>query len=129
MFCNSSAQSSRRLFGTVLWELPTRRMPPPRHRNDWVAILGLALLAYAILTFIYVYKVTGGATAVCAVEGHYFSKYKEHIIRAISENEYQMFPNLWTRAMSAWLGMIAVFSARSFAARSVPKVLGGPSLA
>jgi len=116
-------------FGSVLCDLPTRRMPRPPHRTDWVAMLGFALLLYAVLTFIYVYRATGGATSVCTVDGHYFSKYKNHIIRAISESEYQLFPNLWTRAMSVWIGMIAVFSARSFAARQNPKGLGGPSLA
>jgi hypothetical protein len=116
-------------LGIVVCEMPTRRTPSASHRTDWATILGIALLAYAVLTFIYVYRVTGGATSVSLVEGHYFSKYKEQIIRAISASEFQLFPSLWTRAMSAWLGTIAVFSARRFATRLSSRIESGPSLA
>jgi hypothetical protein len=84
-------------------------------RTDRVARLGLALLVYAVLTFVYYYKTTGGASSVGIVDGQYVSKYKDHVIRVITESEYRMIPNLWTRVMSAWIGMMAVFSARSFA--------------
>lgn len=84
-------------------------------RRDKIALLGLVLLVYAILTFVYFYKTTGGASSVDIVDGQYVSKSKDHIIRFISESEYRMFPNLWTRVMSAWIGMMAVFCARSFA--------------
>lgn len=68
--------------------------------------LGWALLIYALVTFVYFYKTI--------VDGQYVSKYKDHVIRVISEGEYRMFPNLWTRVTSAWIGMMAVFCARSF---------------
>jgi hypothetical protein len=84
-------------------------------RTDKFAIVGWALLIYAILTFVYFYKTTGGASSVGIVDGQYVSKYKDQVIRVISYNEYRMFPNLWTRVMSAWIGMMAVFCSKSFA--------------
>jgi hypothetical protein len=80
-----------------------------------VAILGGALLVYSIFTFVYFYKKTGGASAVEIVGGQYVSEYKGHVIRTISEYEYRMFPNLWTRFMSAWIAMMAVFCTSAFA--------------
>ncbi len=82
--------------------------------SDRVAIFGWILLAYAVCCFVYDYKTTGGATGVAIVDGRYVSQYKGQMIRVITENEYRMFPNLWTRVMSAWIAMMAVFSARSF---------------
>ena len=76
--------------------------------------MGWILLIYAIGCFVYDYKTTGGATSVAIVDGQYVSMQKEHVIRAITENEYRMFPNLWTRVMSAWIAMMAVFCAGSF---------------
>jgi len=52
--------------------------------------------------------------SVAIVDGQYVSKYKDQVIRVITKNEYRMFPNLWTRVMSAWIAMMAVFCARSF---------------
>ena len=96
----------------------------PRHhlalRGDKFALLGWGLLVYAVLTFVYFYKTTAGATSVGIVDGQYVSKYKDHVIRAITEEEYRMFPNLWTRVTSVWVGMMAVFCARSFA---LPRIL------
>jgi hypothetical protein len=91
--------------------------PRPRVdlRADKGAFLGWVLLIYAVLTFVYYYKTTGGASSVGIVDGQYVSKYKDHVIRAITGREYRMFPNLWARVMSAWLAMGAVFCARSFA--------------
>ena len=83
-------------------------------RMDKVSVVGFGLLAYAILLFIYFYKTTGGASSVAVVDGQYVSKYKDHVIRTISEQEYRMFPNLWTRAMSVWMAMMAVFCSKSF---------------
>ena len=94
------------------------RVVDPRPRfsmgSDKVAIIGWILLAYAICCFVYDYKTTGGATSVAILDGQYVSKYKDQVIRVISLNEYRMFPNLWTRVMSAWVAMMAVFCARSF---------------
>ena len=94
------------------------RVVDPRPRfslpSDKVAIFGWILLAYAICCFVYDCKTTGGSTSVAIVDGQYVSKYKDQVIRGITENEYRMFPNLWTRVMSAWIAMMAVFCARSF---------------
>jgi hypothetical protein len=90
---------------------PRLRLPL---RTDKVSLVGFGLLAYSILLFVYFYKTTGGASSVAVVDGRYVSMYKEHVIRNISEKEYRMFPNLWTRVMSAWLAMMAVFCSKSF---------------
>jgi hypothetical protein len=90
---------------------PRLRLPL---RIDKVSLVGFGLLAYSILLFIYFYKTTGGASSVAVIDGRYVSMYKEHVIRSITEEEYQMFPNLWTRVMSAWMAMMAVFCSRSF---------------
>jgi hypothetical protein len=81
---------------------------------DKVSLVGFGLLVYSILLFIYFYKTTGGASSVSIVDGQYVSKYKDHVIRTITEQEYRMFPNLWTRVMSAWMAMMAVFCSKSF---------------
>jgi hypothetical protein len=73
------------------------------------ALVGYALLVYAVLTFVFYYRTTGGASSVSIVNGQYVSMYKSQIIRTITEREYRMIPNLWTRVMSAWVGMMAVF--------------------
>jgi len=83
-------------------------------RTDKVLLAGFGLLAYSILLFIYFYKTTGGASSVAVVDGQYVSMYKDHVIRTITELEYRMFPNLWTRVMSAWMTMMAVFCSKSF---------------
>ena len=96
--------------------------PRPRFalHFDKIAMLGWVLLIYAICTFIYDYRTTGGATSVSVVDGQYVSKYKDHVIRIITEDEYTMFPNLWARVMSAWIAMMAVFCAKSF---TLPRLL------
>jgi hypothetical protein len=96
--------------------------PGPRFalRVDKAALLGWVLLIYAIFTFIYFYKKTGGASSIGIVDGQYVSKYKDHVIRTITEDEYRMFPNLWTRVMSAWIAMMAVFCVRAF---TLPRIL------
>jgi hypothetical protein len=90
---------------------PRLRLPL---RIDKVSLVGFGLLAYSILLFVYFYKTTGGASSVAVVDGQYVSMYKEHVIRSITEQEYRIFPNLWTRVMSAWLAMMAVFCSKSF---------------
>ena len=69
-------------------------------------MFGIVLLTYAIGQFIYFYKTSGGASGVAVHHGEYVSMYKEHTIRVISKEEYLFFPTLWTRVMSAWLGMM-----------------------
>jgi hypothetical protein len=90
--------------------------PRPRFglRFDKVAILGWVLLVYGIGCFVYDYRTTGGATSVGIVDGQYVSMYKDQVIKVITENEYRMIPNLWTRVMSAWVAMMTVFCASSF---------------
>ena len=66
--------------------------------NPW---FGITLFVYAIATFIYVYKVTDGASSVGMANGQYVSMYKSHAIRTITQQEYLYFPSLWTRVMSA----------------------------
>lgn len=90
--------------------------PKPRfgQRLDRAAIVGWVLLFYALCWFAYDYRTTGGATSVGIADGHYVSMYKDRTIKIISENEYRMIPNLWTRVMSAWVAMMAVFCAKSF---------------
>ncbi len=77
-------------------------------------MVGFMLLVYAVLTFVYFYRTTGGASSVTIVDGQYVSMSKSRIIRTITEHEYRMFPNLWTRVMSAWIGMMAVFGLMYF---------------
>jgi hypothetical protein len=81
---------------------------------DIVSLVGFGLLVYAIFLFVYFYKTTGGASSVDVVDGQYVSKNKDHVIRTLTEQEYRAFPNLWTRVMSAWLAMMAVFCSKSF---------------
>jgi hypothetical protein len=100
--------------GAVLCSRAVDPGPQFAFRFDKVAMLGWFLLIYSICTFVYDYKTTGAATSVAIVDGQYVSKYKDQVIRVITENEYRMFPNLWTRVMSAWIAMTAVFCAKSF---------------
>lgn len=103
------------LFGAVICASvggSTQEVSRPLSKLE---ILGFVLLAYSVLTFVYFYRTTGGASSVNIVNGQYVSESKGHIIRTISAVEFRMFPNLWTRVMSAWIGMMAVFCARSFA--------------
>ena len=75
--------------------------------NTRAGLLAVALFLYAVLTFVYVYRTTGGASSVSMLDGKYVAMDKSHVIRTISIQEYQMFPNLWARVMSAWIGMMS----------------------
>ena len=77
-------------------------------------MIGAILLVYSVVLFVYIYKITGGAAGVGIVKGQYVYEYKSHVIRAISEREYFMFPALVVRLMSAWIGMIATFELSEF---------------
>jgi hypothetical protein len=77
--------------------------------NRELAWLGFALLVYSLAMFYLFYRTTGGASSVAIVNGGYVAKYKDHVIRAITESEYRGFPNLWIRVISAWLAMMATF--------------------
>jgi hypothetical protein len=101
VICANAVQSRPR---RLRFTLPTSKL----------ALLGCGLLVYAVLTFAYFYKTTGGASGVGIVDGHYVSQYKGRVIRTITEYEYRMLPNLWTRVMSAWIGMMSVFCASDF---------------
>ena len=78
--------------------------------------LSVVLLVYAVLTFVYFYRTTGGATSVDVVDGHYVSEYQGQVMRIITESEYAMFPSLVTRIMSAWLATMAVSMLATFSA-------------
>lgn len=69
-------------------------------------IVGVGLLIYAVVMFAYVYRSTGGATSFAVQNGHYVSLYKDRVL-SITHNEYVMFPSLWVRALSAWVGALA----------------------
>jgi hypothetical protein len=84
-----------------------------RPTGKWTR-LGLVMLVYAVLIFIYVYRTTGGVSSVSIVDGKYVAMNKDQIIRTLTESEYRMFPNLWMRVISAWIGMMAVFSLTQF---------------
>lgn len=108
------------LFGSVLCAQAFKtRLRYQRRTGKWTR-LGLVILAYAVLMFIYVYRTTGGASSVSIVDGKYVAMYKDQIIRTITESEYRMFPNLWMRVMSAWIGMMAVFSLTQFLSTDGP---------
>lgn len=85
-----------------------------RRPSGTLGWLGIALLAYAVLTFVYSYRTTGGASSVDIVNGQYVSMYTDRILRTITEREYRLFPNLWVRVMSAWMAMMAVFALTQF---------------
>jgi uncharacterized membrane protein len=102
------------LFGAVLCAQAAkaeRRFKSPA--RNWT-LFGFALFVYAVLTFVYFYRTTGGASSVNIVDGQYVSMYKGRIIRTITEHEYRMIPNLWTRVMSAWISMMAFFGLMQF---------------
>jgi hypothetical protein len=102
------------LAGVVLCARAVNPMPQVNEKNKiWVRI-GTVLFAYSILLFIYFYRTSGGASSVGGDYGRRVAKYKSQIIRQITEDEYQMFPNLWTRAMSAWIGTLSVFGIMPF---------------
>jgi hypothetical protein len=102
------------LAGAVLCSSVLNPRPRFALHFDKLSMLGWVLLIYALCTFAYDYKTTGGATSVGIVNGQYVSMYKDRVIRVITDSEYKMFPDLWTRVMSAWIAMMAVFCATSF---------------
>lgn len=102
------------MFGAVLCAGAVESDTRFRRPSGILAWLGLVLLVYAVLTFVYFYRTTGGASSVSIVNGEYVSMYKARILRTITEQEYRMFPNLWVRVMSAWMAMIAVFALAQF---------------
>jgi len=93
-----------------------RRRLPSIEPVTGVGWLQIALLAYAVGTFIYFYQTTGGATGVGVRDGQYVSLYKSKVLRVISEEDFRRFPSLWTRVMSAWIAMMAVAGLRKFQA-------------
>ncbi len=72
------------------------------------------LLGYGILLFLHFYKEARGAAIVGIVDGHYAVFEGGRVIRTMSEQEYRRFWNLWTRASSAWIGLIAANVALQF---------------
>jgi hypothetical protein len=105
------------MVAAIVWAKPVEQKTAFRS-HAWnapssVKVVGVVLLVYAILTFVYFYRTTGGASSVEIVDGRFVSMYKGQVIR-ISEREYRMFPNLWTRVMSAWIGMMSVLALPGF---------------
>jgi hypothetical protein len=77
-------------------------------------LLTASLLAYFAFHFVLVYRATGGATGTGIENGHYVYTYKTRVIRAITDEEYQSWPNLITRLMSVWIATMACFQAIQF---------------
>jgi hypothetical protein len=102
------------LAGAVLCANATNAKARSALSTDTLALAGWGLLVYAVATFIHFYRTTGGASSVGIIDGQYVSEYQGRVIRTISAAEYTMFPNLWTRVMSAWVAMAAVFCTGSF---------------
>jgi len=102
------------VFGSVACGAPIQSKVKNSISTGKTQIIGFALLIYAILTFVYFDRTTGGTSSVEIVDGRYVAMYKSQVIRKITEPEYRMFPNLWTRVMTSWLGMMAVFCISSF---------------
>jgi hypothetical protein len=86
----------------------TTKQPRP------LAIAAGLLFLYFILTFVYFYRTTGGASSVAIVDGRYVSMYKSQVIRTITEAEYRIFPSLWTRVISVFVAMMSVLFLNSF---------------
>ena len=72
------------------------------------------LLAYFIFHFVYMYRTTGGAAGVGIENGQHVYTYKTRVIRAITDEEYKMWPNLITRVMSVWMAIMAIGLATQF---------------
>src|SRR6516225_6898694 len=74
------------IFGAMLCTqivgLPQRFDAPAL---NWKSLVSLILLIYAVLTFVYFYRTTGGASSVGVVEGQYVAMYKNRVIKVISE--------------------------------------------
>jgi hypothetical protein len=103
------------VFGGVACSKPAGGHPPLVLPSPRTGLLSIVLFAYAALTFVYVYRMTGGATSVKILDGQYVSMYQDRVISTISEHEYRWFPSLWTRVMSAWLGMVALLGLTNLA--------------
>jgi hypothetical protein len=88
------------------WRTQLRSRTVPRGKT---AIVGWVLLAYALTLFVYFYRTTGGASSVSIVNGQYFYMYQGHMLRPITQEQYEIFPTQWFRVMSAWMGMMATF--------------------
>ena len=76
-----------------------------------------ALTVYAIGWFMYYYRVTGGSTGESFLNGQYVAMNGDRVLRVITEQEFRMYPNLWTRVMSAWIGAGAAAILTGFARR------------
>jgi hypothetical protein len=95
------------MFGAVLCIKAVEDIRRSRQFSIRGGLLAGGLVLYAVLTFVYFYRTTGGASSVEVLDGHYVSMYKDHVIRTITAEEYAMFPNLWVRVMTAWIVVAA----------------------
>jgi len=91
-----------------LLESTPRSVRLPSNSLEW------GLLIYVMFTFVYVYKMTGGASSVGIVDGQYVAVSKDRVIRAISEHECRIIPRLWPRFMTALISMVAVSCLSAF---------------
>jgi hypothetical protein len=115
------------LGGAILCERRVRGAPYRSNSHRiWVsgparkeALVGFALLVYAVILFVLLYSATGGASGVGMVDGQYDYLSKGHVIRSITEQEFRMFPTQVVRIMSVWLGMMATFCHSSLRSSSV----------
>jgi hypothetical protein len=72
-----------------------------------MGLVNLLLLVYVVLTYVYVLRANGWTSNVSVLNGQYVAVYRGRVIRTITEHEYRMFPTLWTRAGSAFVGIMA----------------------
>lgn len=66
-----------------------------------LARIGFVVMGYAVVLMVIFYKATNGATGVGIEHGEYVYLHKDTVIRAISEQEYYMYPAWIMRVFSA----------------------------
>jgi uncharacterized membrane protein len=104
------------LAGAVLCAKGVKSKRHFRRPTGKLAWLGFVLFIYAVLTFVHYYRTTGGSSGQSIVNGQYVSTYwNSQMVKVVTEREYRMFTNLWTRVMTAWIGMLAIFALTRFA--------------
>ncbi len=98
------------MFASMLCFQAFRRNPTIMVPNRKAAVLSAVLLAYGVGMLRFAYRATGGASSVAVVNAEYVSMYKDHVLRVLNADEFRRYPNLWTRAFTAWTGMIAALT-------------------
>jgi hypothetical protein len=99
------------LTNAVDTQRPFKKIP-----RRWLPHL-IALTVYAMGWFLHYYRVTGGSTGESILNGQHVAMNGDRVLRVITEQEFRMFPTLWTRVMSAWIGAGAAAILTGFAGR------------